>query len=405
MALKFLPTGTRTPRQLRHLQELTERELEVHRRLRQPRLIRMYETRTVDDPAEPSLDGATVLVLEKAAGSLDKLLSRCPRPVAGPALLAQIGEGLHQLHHAGWVHGDLKPGNVLLLADHTVRLGDFNMAAEIQGTHGYTPAFQTTDYTPPERLWAETGVRGQHIRTTADIWAFGVLAHVVLTGTHPLPGATPGARRDTAVRYARGDDELRLSPDLPDDWREIVTECLARTHEERAHLGAAELLRRVEKVTGAAPSPALPRRPFGRRSGHRPLTRRTRSSLRWGSVAAASVMCMLAMMHHGSSAQAAGYERCAIGHVCFFTEEDGKGEMCAWYDDEADWQSGFIICEWGRATAPKSVLNNGYPDDLPAARYYRGTDFQGPAGCLRPTERRNLEDGELIRSVQWLSDC
>ena len=62
-ALKFLPTGTGTPRQLTHLREIVEREVELYRRLKQPRLIRMYDTLTVDDPASPALDGATVIVL------------------------------------------------------------------------------------------------------------------------------------------------------------------------------------------------------------------------------------------------------------------------------------------------------------------------------------------------------
>ncbi|MGP4044906.1 serine/threonine protein kinase [Streptomyces sp. 2A115] len=268
-ALKFLPTGTGTPRQLTHLRELAEREVELHRRLRRPRLIRMYETLTVDDPDHPHLDGATVLVLERAEGSLAALLTRTPRPPQGPALLAQICEGLAQLHRASWVHGDLKPANVLLMKDGSARLADFNMAAEMEGTHAYTPAFSTPDYTPPELLWSEIGERGRQIRPSADIWAFGVLAHLVLTDTFPLPGGTPSARRDAAVRYARGTEELRLSPQLPDGWREVVRDCLARTHTER--VSGEALLRRVEAAAGTGRSPRVPRllRPL-RRRGRRP---------------------------------------------------------------------------------------------------------------------------------------
>ncbi|WP_053657253.1 serine/threonine protein kinase [Streptomyces sp. MMG1121] len=257
-ALKFLPTGTNTPRQLTHLRELVQREVELLRRLRRPRLIRMYETLVVDDPARPALDGATVLVLEKAEGSLSALLAGSPRPAAGPALLAQVCEGLVQLHRAGWVHGDLKPANVLLMADGSARLGDFNMAAELEGTHAYTPAFSTPDYTPPELLWAEIGDRGRRIRPSADVWAFGVLAHLVLTGAFPLPGGTPAARRDAAAGYARSTDDLRLSPELPDAWREIVRDCLARTHAER--VGTDELARRVEAAATGRPPRRFPRR-------------------------------------------------------------------------------------------------------------------------------------------------
>ncbi|CAL9476066.1 hypothetical protein SUDANB145_02929 [Streptomyces sp. enrichment culture] len=266
VALKFLPTGTGTPRQLAHLRELIDREVRLLGRLRQPRLVRMYETLTVDDPGAPRLDGATVLVLERAEGSLSGLLAATPRPPSGPVLLAQVCEGLAQLHRAGWVHGDLKPGNVLLMADGSVRLADFNMAAELEGTHAYTPAFSTPDYTPPELLWSEIGERGRQTRPSADVWAFGVLAHLVLTGSFPLPGGTPTARRDAAVAYARGTDELRLSPALPDAWREIVRACLTRTHADR--VGTEALLRRVADATATAPAGRRfrrPARPFARR--------------------------------------------------------------------------------------------------------------------------------------------
>ncbi|MET9330323.1 protein kinase [Streptomyces cellulosae] len=267
VALKFLPTGTRTPRQLHHLRELAEREVDVLRRLKQPHLVRMFETLTVDDPGHPELDGATVLALEKAEGSLAALLDASPRPGAGPRLLTQICEGLAQLHRAGWVHGDLKPANVLLMTDGSVRLADFNMAAELEGTHAYTSAFSTPDYTPPELLWSEIGERGRQIRGSADVWAFGVLAHLVLTGVFPLPGATPAARRTAAAAYASGTDELRLSPELPDAWREIVRACLSRTHAER--IGVEELLRRVRDAAGAGRPFRLPRLLPARRRSRR----------------------------------------------------------------------------------------------------------------------------------------
>jgi hypothetical protein len=247
----------------------------------------------VDDPGHPALDGATVLVLEKAEGSLSTLLAAEPRPEAGPALLAQICEGLAQLHHAGWVHGDLKPANVLLMADGSARLADFNMAAELEGTHAYTPAFSTPDYTPPELLWSEIGERGRRIRPSADVWAFGVLAHLVLTDSFPLPGVTPTARRDAAAAYARGTDELRLSPELPDVWREIVRECLTRTHTDR--IGTQDLLRRVEAAAGTGRSPRLPRALLPRRRSRRTTI-----------LAAVSAVVAVSALGYGISAWAGG---------------------------------------------------------------------------------------------------
>ncbi|MFI1357049.1 serine/threonine protein kinase [Streptomyces sp. NPDC020898] len=305
-ALKFLPTGTGTPRHLAHLRELADRELTLHRRLKRPRLIRMYEALTVDDPAHPDLDGAVVLVLEKAEESLAALLARTQGPAAqgpppqNPALLTQICEGLVQLHRAGWVHGDLKPANVLLMKDGSARLADFNMAAELEGTHAYTPAFSTPDYTPPELLWSEIGERGRRIRPSADIWAFGVLAHLVLTGSFPLPGGTPTTRRDAAAAYARGTDELRLSPGLPDGWAEIVRDCLTRTHEER--ITGEALLRRVETVTGTGAGAGLLSRTLSRLVPRFP--RRGRRTLIGSATVATVALGALAAFSYGINGEA-----------------------------------------------------------------------------------------------------
>ncbi|MGQ5604331.1 MULTISPECIES: serine/threonine protein kinase [unclassified Streptomyces] len=316
-ALKFLPTGTGTPRQLSHLRELVEREVELHRRLRRPRLVRMYETLVVDDPATPALDGATVLVLEKAAGSLSARLSASPRPPGGAALVAQVCEGLAQLHRAGWVHGDLKPANVLLMEDGSVRLADFNMAAELEGTHAYTPAFSTPDYTPPELLWSEVGERGRRIRPSADVWAFGVLAHLVLTGSFPLPGGTPTARRDAALAYARGTEELRLSPGLPGEWREIVAACLTRTHAER--IGTDALLRRVTAACGTGGGRSVPPR--------RVRPRRAVLAVAAGAVAAAALGYGVTVLGAGDGGPAPGLSGAGAGASNVSAASYGAGEL------------------------------------------------------------------------------
>lgn len=253
-ALKFLPTGTQTPRRLRHLRELADREVAVLSAARHPRLVRMREVLTLEDPDAPELDGATVLVLERAETSLAALVrDRPPAPLPGaPRILAQVCEGLAQLHGAGWVHGDLKPGNVLLMADGSVRLADFGLAAELEGTHAYAPLFGTTDYTAPELLLSQVSERGLQTRPTADVWAFGVLAHLLLTGAHPFPGGTPAARREAVLRYVRGDDGLRLSDGLPGAWRPVVTACLAPSHAARAAWDTAALLHRVADVADGA---------------------------------------------------------------------------------------------------------------------------------------------------------
>ncbi|MBB4687115.1 serine/threonine-protein kinase [Amycolatopsis jiangsuensis] len=405
VALKILPTGTHTPRQAAHLRELVAAEVALLSKLRSPRLIRMYEVLTVDAPGRPELDGATAVVLERADGSLDTVLARGARPPAGPVLLAQICEGMHHLHHAGWVHGDLKPGNVLVMKDGSVRLADFNLAAELTGTHAYGPAFATLDYTPPELVWPEISEQGRAIRPSTDVWAFGVLAHLVLTGAFPLPGGTAAARRDAAVRYARGTESLRLSPDLPDVWRPIVTDCLSRTHEERAVHDAGSLLRRIEAITGATRAARLPRL--------RPL-RWQRPAM--AAAVTAAVLGAAAMYLTRDDEPASGYHRCDAGSVCFFSGPDGTGEMCSWIGDDPDWLAGAETCGWAAERPVRSVFNNNQErTERHDVAYYRGAGF-APAGddlarathrtgCTGVNQQGNLKGTYAPMSHRWVERC
>jgi serine/threonine protein kinase len=261
-AVKFLPTGTVTQRRLAHLADMARREQEVHRRLRHPRLIRLIEAVVVDDPDHPELDGSVALVTERAMESLADVIARAAGKPAGgaPRILTEICEGIAHMHAAGWVHGDLKPGNVLVMADGSVRLADFGLSAELDGTHGYLPPAGSCDYVPPER-WNEplTG-RGIAVRESADIWALGVIGCLLLTGHLPFPGPTARARAAAAAGYAAsGIPAPAIDGPVP-QWRQLIADCLAPDHSRRRHLTAARLLSRLRRLQGAGVPPAPRRR-------------------------------------------------------------------------------------------------------------------------------------------------
>lgn len=266
-ALKFLPGATLSPAQRADLRQAVSDEVRFHEQADHPRLIRTFETFVVDDPKRPALDGAVVLAMERASTSLHELLQTVapPDPVPdAPRLICEICEALVHMHALGWVHGDLKPSNVLLMEDGTVRLADFGLARELEGTHAYAPRLGSSDYLPPEWWTERIGPEGIATRTTVDIWALGVTAHQLLTGGMlPFPGATARARGAAAQAYAAGQAELRLADELAPAWRPIVADCLAPDHRSRSRHSATGLLPRIQALgDGGEPGPAR-RRPLG----------------------------------------------------------------------------------------------------------------------------------------------
>ena len=285
-ALKFLPGGALSPPQYADLQHIVRQEVRFNEQADHPRLVRTLETFVVDDPARPAFHGAVVLAMELAAGSLQDGLAAAspPLPAADAArMIAEICEALVHVHAQGWVHGDLKPSNVLLTDDGSVRLADFGLARELDGTHAYSPRLGSSDYLPPEWWTERIGTQGIATRTTADIWALGVTAHQLLTGgMFPFLGATARARGAAAQAYAAGQAQLRLADELPPAWRAIIADCLAPDHAARKAHTAAALLPRIAALTaGGLPVPAAPA----------PRTRRLRGRQRImaGALAAAAV--------------------------------------------------------------------------------------------------------------------
>ncbi|MCX5230508.1 serine/threonine-protein kinase [Streptomyces sp. NBC_00233] len=269
VALKVMPTAGLAPRQAARVAEAARREVELGRGAGHPRLVRLLDSLVLSSPGHPALDGAIVLVMERARCSLRDLVDAGTlaggtdgggmTEAEGGRLIAGICEGLAHLHAAGWVHADLKPENVLIGEDGSVKLSDFGLATELTGTHGYAQPMGTLDYLPPERWKAPLGELGVEVRPSADIWALGIVIHEVFaSGAAPFTGATPMARGAAVQEYAEGRAPLRMDQAVPEFWRALAADCLAPTHAERAAHTAESLSRRIaahEAGRSAEPEP------------------------------------------------------------------------------------------------------------------------------------------------------
>lgn len=144
----------------------------------------------LDHGSQDSLD---YLVMELVEGpTLAQRLQSGPLEEAAVLELgARIAEVLEAIHRRGVVHCDLKPGNVVLLANGAVKVLDFGQARllgepDLPG-ESFREAAGTVSYMAPERF------QGWTPDPRADLWSLGVLLHELASGVRPFRGEDTGA--------------------------------------------------------------------------------------------------------------------------------------------------------------------------------------------------------------------
>ena len=178
--------------------------------------------------------------------SLQELIGRqgcIPWPQAC-SLIAQAAAGLQHAHEKGLVHRDVKPGNLLVKKNGTVKVLDFGLALVGRGEDGEEfmlamisgqGCVGTADYIAPEQTLDSFQVGPQ-----ADIYSLGCTLYCALTGMVPFPGESVSKKlRAHRTKTARPVREIK--PEVPVAVEEIVAKMMARKVSER-YATAAEVL-------------------------------------------------------------------------------------------------------------------------------------------------------------------
>ncbi|MYW46537.1 serine/threonine-protein kinase [Streptomyces sp. SID161] len=189
---------------------------------------------TVHDFGEESLDGRTALFLVMELVEGTSLAERLDAQPASPpwqeaaAWVLQIAEALTAVHEAGIVHRDIKPGNVLLTGEGTVKLLDFGIARLVGDTlrvNGYTrtgSAIGTAGYMSPEQALA----RPNSVDHRSDLYSLGCLLYHGVTGRPPFTGSFVATLMQHLQDPPRRPDEL--APGIPDALTELILALLAK---------------------------------------------------------------------------------------------------------------------------------------------------------------------------------
>ena len=136
------------------------------------------------------------------------------------AIMGQAALALGAAHEAGVVHRDVKPANILVMPDGTVKLTDFGIARAVDGS-GHTQTGEvlgTPHYLSPEQALGEPATGA------SDLYALGVVAHEMLTGRRPFDKGTPVA---TALAQVN-EPPPPLPPHVPPGLRSLIEQCLEK---------------------------------------------------------------------------------------------------------------------------------------------------------------------------------
>ena len=182
-------------------------------------------------------EGRQAVVMQLVDGkSLRQLLDSQKR--LGPELTIHIGAAiagaLDAAHRGGFVHRDVKPGNILVTSDGRVLLTDFGIAKGLQpGDEDLTSdnvMMGTAKYLSPEQ------VRGRRLDGRADLYSLALVLYECLAGRVPFLGETDA---DTALaRLQRDPTDLgHLRPTLPIGLVNLIHKTLARNPAHRPQTG------------------------------------------------------------------------------------------------------------------------------------------------------------------------
>ncbi|MET8404088.1 serine/threonine-protein kinase [Streptomyces sp900116325] len=215
--------------------------------LTHPHVVAVYDTGTDLERhylVTELLDGRSLAEELAARGPL------LPASVAG--IGGQVADALAAAHGQGVVHRDVKPGNLLLASDGTVKVGDFGIAHFTdESTAGLTLEGQiigTSAYLAPERAV------GQPAGPPADMYALGCVLYELLLGHPPFRAETPAAMLYQHVD-AVPDSPDRHRSDLPKAFAAFVMELLAKYPEARPTAAeAVEFLASAEQWSAGQPS-------------------------------------------------------------------------------------------------------------------------------------------------------
>ena len=142
--------------------------------------------------------------------------------------ITQIVKALGHAHSRGIIHRDIKPHNIMVLRDGSVKVADFGIARVASGGHSTLTqeALGSVHYISPEQA------RGSHIDARSDLYSAGVVLYEMITGRLPFEGDTPVS---VAIQHINSIplSPRELDPTIPEALEAITMKAMAPNPDNR----------------------------------------------------------------------------------------------------------------------------------------------------------------------------
>ena len=194
------------------------REAATLTKLKHPQIVQLYET--------GEENGTYYLAMEYVEGkTLEQLIAENGRLPFQRAMdiTIQAGKSLSFAHKQGIIHRDIKPGNIMIDRENTVKIADFGVARVTEGTRMTTTGavIGTPEYMSPEQT------EGLGVDERSDIYSLGVVFYEMLAGRNPFKAETQMGAMQKHLRSLH--DPLRLvNPEVPYLLEKIVDKMLEK---------------------------------------------------------------------------------------------------------------------------------------------------------------------------------